>query len=68
MKQADDLKKLYLYRDKLAKLVVEDGAYGPIFLRVEQEIAHGEKLLAVRSGSDVLARARLIASAQKAMA
>lgn len=68
MKRADDLNKLYQYREKLAKLVVEDGAYGPIFLRVEHEIAYGEKLLAMRTGSDVLAHARLIANAQKAMA
>lgn len=68
MKRADDLNKLYQYRDKLAELVVEDSAYGPIFLRVDQEIAHGERLLAMKVGSDVLAHARLIASAQKAMA
>lgn len=67
MKQADDLKNLCQYRDKLAKLVVENGAYAPIFVRIEQEIATGEQFHTSQAGDDPLALARLIASAHRAM-
>lgn len=67
MKQADDLTRLYTYRNKLAQLVVENEAYGPIFLRIEKEIAIGEKLLAVQASNDMLAHARLIAAGQRAI-
>lgn len=67
MKQAHDLAKLKAYRDKLARLVIENKDYSPVFLRVEQEIAAGEQFLAVQSSDDLLAHARLIAGNQRAI-
>lgn len=52
-----DLRRLYLERDKVAALVVENPRLAPIFLRYEQEI---ERIEAATSG-DPLSRARAIA-------
>jgi len=54
---ASDLLQLEYARDMLAKLVLADPVYVPIFQRIEEEIALTE---AARSG-DALTRARAIA-------
>ncbi len=53
----DDLQRLYAARDKLAKLVLADPVYSPIFQRIEEEIALAE----AATHGDALARARAIA-------
>lgn len=63
----DDLPKLYIYRDKLAELVVQNDSYAPIFLRIEQIITTLEAEQAAHDAKDMLARARAIASRQNAM-
>lgn len=68
MRSLDDLAKLYVYRDKLAELVVKNDNFSPVFLRIEQEITALEAERAARDAKDVLSRARAIASRQKAMA
>ncbi|WP_041544698.1 MULTISPECIES: hypothetical protein [Chelativorans] len=56
---ADDhgstLKRLYAARETVARLVVEDSIYAPIFTRLEAEIAAEE------AKRDPVARARAIA-------
>ena len=54
---ASDLQRLEAARDTLAKLVLADPAYVPIFQRIEEDIALTE---AAGSG-DALTRARAIA-------
>jgi len=54
---ASDLQRLEAARDALAKLVLADPVYVPIFQRIEEDIALIE---AARSG-DALTRARAIA-------
>lgn len=68
MRSLDDLPKLYIYRDKLAELVVQNDYFSPLFLRIEQEITTMEAERAAHDAKDVLARARAIASRQKAIA
>ena len=68
MRSTSDLEKLYGHRRKLAELVVHNEAFGPVFIRVEQEILSLEQDLAAKEANDVLARARAIVSRQKAMA
>ncbi|WP_110807484.1 hypothetical protein [Rhodobacter viridis] len=67
MRSLDDLAKLYIYRDKLAELVIHNESFSPVFLRVEQEIASLEEEKAAHDAQNVVARARAIASRQKAM-
>ncbi|MBR9893814.1 hypothetical protein GYB14_19135 [bacterium] len=50
-----DLSRLHRARDKVARLVVADPAYAPIFQRLELEIAEAE------AAGDILARARAVA-------
>lgn len=57
-----ELQRLHLALAKVAKLVVADPAYVPIFARLEQEIAIAE------ATGDLLARARAVAARQSAMA
>ena len=52
-----ELERLRRAHAKVARLVVADPVYAPIFLRLEAEIADAE---AMQSG-DVMARARAIA-------
>lgn len=54
---ATDLQRLHAARETMAKLVLDNPVYVPIFQRIEEEIAHAE---AATSG-DALARARAIA-------
>lgn len=49
----DLLRRLYAARAKVARLVVFDPVYAPVFERLEREIA-------ARENTDVLARARAI--------
>ena len=49
------LARLHRARDKVAKMVVADAAYAPIFQRLEAEIAEAE------AAGDVIARARAVA-------
>ena len=51
-----DLERLRAALETVAKLVVADAVYAPIFSRLEAEIAQEESLLA----NDVVARARAI--------
>lgn len=67
MKQAEDLTKLCQYRDKLAALVVDNAAYAPVFIRIEDEIAAAEAFIAANDVNDLLARARAISFHQRAM-
>ncbi len=53
-----DLERLRAALDTVAKLVVADPVYAPIFRRLEAEIAQEEALLA----NDVVARARAVAA------
>lgn len=53
-----DLERLRAALDTVAKLVVANPVYAPIFSRLEAEIAQEEALLA----NDVVARARVIAA------
>ncbi len=57
-----DLQRLHSAQAKVAKLVVADPAYAPIFVRLEHEIS-----LAQAEG-DVMARARAVVARQSAMA
>lgn len=57
-----DLQRLHAAQAKVAKLVVSDPAYAPIFVRLEHEIS-----LAQAEG-DVMARARAVVARQSAMA
>tara|TARA_R110002124_G_scaffold118214_2_gene275502 strand:+ start:46 stop:255 length:210 start_codon:yes stop_codon:yes gene_type:complete len=50
-----DLLRLHKARDKVAKLVVADAAYAPIFQRLDAEIAEAE------AADDIVARARAVA-------
>lgn len=50
-----DLLRLHRARDKVARMVVADPAYAPIFQRIEAEIAEAE------AAGDILARARAVA-------
>lgn len=68
MRSLDDLPKLYIHRDKLAELVIQNENFSPIFLRVEQEIVSLEEEKAAHDAQNAVARARAIASRQKAMA
>ena len=52
-----ELERLRRAHAKVAKLVVADPIYAPIFTRLEAEIADAEAMLA----GDVIARARAIA-------
>ncbi|MFB9984353.1 hypothetical protein ACFSQQ_16495 [Mesorhizobium kowhaii] len=56
------LGRLKAARATVAKLVVEDAIYAPIFARLEAEIAAEEER------GDPIARARAIVAAQRAMA
>lgn len=49
------LLRLHRARDKVARLVVADAVYAPIFQRLEAEIAEAE------AAEDVVARARAVA-------
>ena len=53
-----DLERLRAALETVAKLVVADPVYAPIFARLEAEIAQEEALLA----NDVVARARAVAA------
>jgi hypothetical protein len=53
-----DLERLRAALETVAKLVVADPVYAPIFTRLEAEIAQEEALLA----NDVVARARAVAA------
>ena len=48
------LRRLYAAREKVARMVVADPVYAPVFERLEREIA-------AREATDVVARARAIA-------
>lgn len=50
-----DLTRLHRARDKVARLVVADPVYAPIFQRLESEIAEAE------AAEDIVARARAVA-------
>lgn len=50
-----DLSRLHRARDKVARLVVADPVYAPIFQRLESEIAEAE------AAEDIVARARAVA-------
>jgi len=50
-----NLPRLHRARDKVARLVVADAVYAPIFQRLEAEIAEAE------AAEDVVARARAVA-------
>lgn len=50
-----DLLRLHRARDKVARLVVADPVYAPIFQRLESEIAEAE------AAEDIVARARAVA-------
>lgn len=50
-----DLLRLHRARDKVARLVVADPVYAPIFARLEAEIAEAE------AADDIVARARAVA-------
>ncbi|MCM2562495.1 hypothetical protein M8756_10080 [Lutimaribacter sp. EGI FJ00015] len=50
-----DLLRLHRARDKVARMVVADPAYAPIFQRIEAEIAEAEAM------DDIVARARAVA-------
>jgi len=50
-----DLLRLHRARDKVARLVVADPVYAPIFARLEAEIAEAE------AAGDIVARARAVA-------
>jgi len=50
-----DLPRLLRARDKVARLVVADPVYAPIFQRLESEIAEAE------AAEDIVARARAVA-------
>lgn len=52
---SSDLQRLHRARDKVAKLVVADPAYAPIFQRFEALIAEAE------AADDIVARARAVA-------
>ncbi len=52
-----ELERLRRAHAKVARLVVADPVYSPIFLRLEAEIADAEALLS----GDLLARARAVA-------
>ena len=52
-----DLERLRRAHAKVARLVVVDSVYVPIFLRLEAEIADAESMLS----GDILARARAVA-------
>lgn len=52
---SSDLLRLHRARDKVAKLVVADPAYAPIFQRLDAEIAEAE------AADDIVARARAVA-------
>ena len=52
-----DLDRLRKAHAKVARLVVADSVYVPIFLRLEAEIADAESMLS----GDILARARAVA-------
>lgn len=58
-----DLIRLRKAQAKVARLVVADPVYAPIFVRLELELAEAE---AAERG-DVLAQARAVVAAQKAM-
>lgn len=68
MKQVEDIAKLKQFRSKLAKLMLSNESYAPIFLRVEQEITFIEEYLAATSTDDLLELARAIARHHKAAA
>jgi hypothetical protein len=57
-----ELDRLRAAQAKVAKLVLTDTAYVPIFARLEQEIAIAE------ADGDVLARARAVVARQSAIA
>lgn len=50
-----NLLRLHRARDKVARLVVADAVYAPVFQRLEAEIAEAE------AAEDVVARARAVA-------
>ena len=52
-----ELERLRKAHAKVARLVVADSVYVPIFLRLEAEIADAESMLS----GDILARARAVA-------
>ena len=52
-----DLERLRRAHAKVARLVVADSVYAPIFLRLESEIADAQAMLS----GDILARARAVA-------
>lgn len=52
------LERLRAALTKVAKLVVQDANYAPIFQRLESEVARAEALLS----DDVMARARAVAA------
>lgn len=52
-----NLLRLHRARDKVARLVVADAVYAPIFQRLEAEIAEAE----AEAAEDVVARARAVA-------
>lgn len=61
MRSIDDLEFLYVYRQKLAELLVENETYSPIFLRLDSEISSLEEEKAARDAGDAIERARAIA-------
>lgn len=50
-----DLLRLHRARDKVARMVVADPAYAPIFQRLEADIAEAEAM------DDIVTRARAVA-------
>lgn len=64
MGQDADINELYSFRELLAKLVVANENYAPIFLRIEDEIAVEERRLAAERAGSVLEQARAIAARQ----
>jgi hypothetical protein len=52
-----ELERLRRAHAKVARLVVDNAVYSPVFLRLEAEIADAEAMLS----GDILARARAVA-------
>jgi hypothetical protein len=68
MNRVADIAKLKQFRAELAKLMLSNESYAPIFLRLEQEIEFIEEYLAAKAANDLLERARAIARYHKAAA
>ncbi len=67
MGQDEDIQELYSFRDMLAKLVIANDNYAPIFLRIEDEITRAEACIAAKRAGNVLEQARAIAARQRAI-